>query len=82
VNSCLTGLRQGAADVFREQQQVQAVGGAGLELGDEVEVKVTGLDRFRVHEQTTAPNVGGKLQNPGEHMLNTTSAEWTPGREG
>ena len=37
---------QGASDVLHEKYEVQIVGGARLELGDEVEVEVAGITRL------------------------------------
>ena len=43
-------------DVFQQKNEVQFVGGAGLELGDEVTVEVARLLRLAVHQQATAAN--------------------------
>jgi hypothetical protein len=58
-----------AGDVFREQDQVQSVGGAALEPWDDVEVEVSSLLGFGVHEKASAPDPVGQLDQSGEHIL-------------
>ena len=60
---------EGPADVFHEQDQVQRVGGAGLELRYQVTVEVAGLFRFGVHEKASTSNPIGQSDEAGEHVL-------------
>jgi hypothetical protein len=45
---------------------VEVVGGARLELGDEVKVEVASLGRLCVNEQAAAADVGGELAESGD----------------
>ena len=54
--------QEGATDVLNEQDKVQVVGRAGLELGHEVEVGIPRLLRLGVDEQAPATDVVGERQ--------------------
>ena len=69
---------EGAADVFHEQHQVQFVGGASLEFGHEVFVKVACLDRLRVDEQATATDVVGQFAEAREDVLKHAGGQADP----
>ena len=45
------------ACVFHEEDEVEWVGGAGFEFGDEVEVERPGVVVFGVNDESTAPNI-------------------------
>jgi hypothetical protein len=49
---------QRASDVFHEEHEVQIVGRACLELGDEVVVQVAGIARLGMDKQTSTADVG------------------------
>jgi hypothetical protein len=48
---------------------VEVVGGARLELGDEVEVELAILGRLCVNDQATAANISRELEESSEHIL-------------
>jgi hypothetical protein len=66
---------QGATDVLHEQDKVQVVGRAGLELGYEVEVEISPLLGLGVNQQARAPDVGGELDQADEDVLEQASPE-------
>jgi hypothetical protein len=54
---------------------VQVVGRARLELGDQMKIKVAGLARFGVDEQSSTANVGGQVEKSSEDVLEKPDAE-------
>lgn len=51
------------------KKQVEVVGGARLELGDEVEVELASRGRGCVNDQATTANISRKLEESSEHIL-------------
>jgi hypothetical protein len=66
---------QSASDVFHEEHKVQVVGGARLELGNEVEVEVACIARFGMDEQASTSDVRRKLEQSSNDVLEKADAE-------
>lgn len=66
---------KGLADVLHQEHEVQIVGRARLELGDEVQVEVSSLVGLGVNQERTAADVVGELQQSSEHILQERRAQ-------
>ncbi len=62
-------LRRWVVDVLHEQDEVQGVGGGGLELGDEEAVELGGGVVLSVDEQAAAPDVRAEVGGSGDDVL-------------
>lgn len=60
---------QRSAYVFHEQHEVKWVGGAGLELRYEMNVKVAGFGGFGVYKETSTADVVREFNQAGEDVL-------------
>ena len=58
-----------ATNVLHEEDEVKVVGGALLELRDEVEVELASLGRLCVNDQAIAANISRELEESSEHIL-------------
>ncbi|HZT64965.1 MAG TPA: hypothetical protein VFA11_04175 [Acidimicrobiales bacterium] len=54
---------------------MKVIGRAGLELGDEMQIEITGLSGFGMYEKAAASDVLGQLSQPGKHVLEEPCAK-------
>ena len=62
-------VSEGPPDVLQQQHEVEIVGRARHELGDEVEVEVASLGRLAMDHQAPTANVIGQYDQPREPSL-------------
>ncbi len=67
-----------STDVLHEENEVEVVGGARLELGHHVQVEGSGTSGLGVHEEATAADVPGQCGEAGEDVLEQTRTESPP----
>jgi len=64
----LQSREESVACVFREEDKVEWVGGAGFEFGNEVEVEQAGVVVFGVDEETAAADVVAEGDEAGDRV--------------